>query len=306
VLRGLAGDDNLNGGNGNDTLIGGLGNDTLTGGIGTDTAEYSDATSGVTVNLQTLVGQAVGGGLGTDTLSGIENLTGSTFDDTLTGDIGNNVLRGLAGNDTLNGFDGNDILIGGLGNDALNGGNGSDTADYSDAASGGVTVNLNTLAAQNVGGGLGSDTLSSIENLTGSNFNDVLIGDGNANVLTGGGGADSLTGGLGADTFLFKAITDSQPGVGLFDTIADFQDHAGGGLDTIDLSAIDGNTSTVGTQHLTFGGSSATVVANSVTWTQSGGNTIVQADVDGNTLNGAEMQLVLTGLHTLGITDFQL
>jgi Ca2+-binding RTX toxin-like protein len=40
---------------------------------------------------------------GTDTLTSIENLVGSDFNDTLTGDAGANKLEGGVGNDTLNG-----------------------------------------------------------------------------------------------------------------------------------------------------------------------------------------------------------
>jgi Ca2+-binding RTX toxin-like protein len=50
---------------------------------------------------------------GTDTLTSIENLVGSDFNDTLTGDAGANKLEGGVGNDTLNGGLGNDTLDGG-------------------------------------------------------------------------------------------------------------------------------------------------------------------------------------------------
>ena len=55
-------------------------------------------------------GTSTGGRAQGDTLTEIENLTGSAFSDTLTGDAGNNVLKGLAGNDTLIGGAGNDTL----------------------------------------------------------------------------------------------------------------------------------------------------------------------------------------------------
>jgi Ca2+-binding RTX toxin-like protein len=64
-----------------------------------------------------------------------------------------------------------------------------------------VTVNLSLLASQNtVGAGL--DTLTGIENLLGSSFNDTLTGDSGVNVLTGGNGADLLIGGLGKDSYI--------------------------------------------------------------------------------------------------------
>ncbi len=65
-------------------------------------------------------------GSGTDTLTNIENLTGSNLNDTLTGNAAANILNGGAGNDTLNGGAGNNSLIGAAG---------TDTASYADATS---------------------------------------------------------------------------------------------------------------------------------------------------------------------------
>jgi Ca2+-binding RTX toxin-like protein len=61
-----------------------------------------------------------------------------------------------------------------------------------------VTVDLTLTAAQNTVGG-GTDTLVTIENLIGSNFNDLLTGTATVNKLEGGTGADTLVGGAGAD-----------------------------------------------------------------------------------------------------------
>jgi len=190
--------------NGNDTLIGlddiaddltgKLGNDVLIGGGGdwvVDFAHYDGATSAVTVNL---AAGTSSGGDGNDTLSGIEGVTGSNFNDTLVGDSKDNTLIGNKGNDSLLGGDGNDTLRGGLGNDILTGGDGwgFDSADYSDSKSA-VTVNLVTGTAS---GGSGNDILSGIEAVIGSDFNDTLTG-GNAdgNALFGGNGNDTLLGG---------------------------------------------------------------------------------------------------------------
>ncbi|RWU21640.1 RTX toxin [Pseudomonas alkylphenolica] len=126
VLVGGNADDVLHGGNGNDLLIGGLGNDLLDGGAGIDTASFASAPGAVTVNLN-LAGPQNTGGAGTDTLSSIENLIGSDYNDTLTGDSNANLLIGGKGNDTLNGGGGDDVLIGGPGNNTLTGGAGADT-----------------------------------------------------------------------------------------------------------------------------------------------------------------------------------
>jgi Ca2+-binding RTX toxin-like protein len=160
----------------------------------------------VTVNLATTSAQNTIGA-GVDTLVNFENLTGSAFNDTLTGNAGANVLSGLAGNDTLTGGAGNDILNGGAGNDHMDGGAaGSDTASYVDATAA-VTVNLVSATAQNTGGS-GTDTLLNFENLTGSNFNDMLSGNAGANTLNGLGGNDSLNGAAGIDTLSGGAGND--------------------------------------------------------------------------------------------------
>ncbi|MEG1042482.1 MAG: type I secretion C-terminal target domain-containing protein, partial [Pseudomonas sp.] len=178
-----------------------------------------------------------------DTLNGTGNddvLVAGNTATTLNGGDGNDVLVGGSGHDTLYGGNGNDLLIGGLGNDLLDGGAGVDTASYASASSA-VTVNLTMAGAQNTLGA-GSDTLASIENLIGSDYNDSLTGNSVANLLVGGKGNDTLvggggddvliggpgnntlTGGTGADTFLWQqgntghdVVTDFTPGTDRLD-----------------------------------------------------------------------------------------
>lgn len=193
------------GGDGNDFLQGTFGNDILNGGNGNDTASfvtaYSTTAAGVTVDLNTQGVAQNTIAAGTDTLTGIENLIGSQYNDTLIGDANANIIEG------------------GLGNDALSGGAGDDTASYAGATAG-VTVSLalqgtaqNTVAA-------GTDTLAGFENLQGSAFNDTLSGDAAANVISGGAGDDTLAtggnaggtvdlldGGTGSDTASFAGYT---------------------------------------------------------------------------------------------------
>ncbi|MCK8682181.1 retention module-containing protein [Pseudomonas umsongensis] len=144
TLTGTAGDDTLVAGNGdaiihagdgNDLLYSGPGNDLLDGGTGIDTASYAHATAGVTVNLGETGAQDTFGA-GTDTLTAIENLTGSNFNDALTGDHNSNIITGGLGNDVLNGEGGDDFLIGGLGNNTLTGGSGADTFQWLNGTSG--------------------------------------------------------------------------------------------------------------------------------------------------------------------------
>ena len=237
-----SGDDNVIGNIADNVLEGGPGADTLDGGPGLDTASYTASPDTVVINLAT--GTVTGGHADGDTLTSIENLTGSKHDDTLTGDDNDNVLEGGGGNDRLDGGKGNDtaaytlspeavilnlatgtwrggdangdtlvsienltgsghedtltgdtgdnILEGGPGADTLDGGNGSDTASYKDSSTA-VTVRLHNRSAE--GGDAEGDTLTSIENLTGSALDDVLAGDFRNNVLRGLAGNDTLYGG---------------------------------------------------------------------------------------------------------------
>ncbi|QDB99292.1 tandem-95 repeat protein [Mesorhizobium sp. 8] len=252
LVAGIAGQ-TLHGKDGNDTLIGGIGADTLDGGLGTDTASYQNSALGVTVNLtldgtttaQTSVGDASG-----DKLIGIENVIGSNSTDILTGDNNNNVLLGLNGTDTLAGNDGNDTLVGGADSDTLNGGSGTDTASYESSLAG-VTVDLNLVGTAQISGGDASgDNLTAIENLIGSQFADILTGDGGNNVLAGLGGDDKLIGGAGNDTLIGGPGQDTLTGGGDADTfrldsldikdlITDYSgSDAGGQGDKIDLTAL--------------------------------------------------------------------
>jgi Ca2+-binding RTX toxin-like protein len=207
-LFGGGGDDHLIGDRGNDLLVGGAGGDDLDGGEGIDTADYSDSPEGVSVALgrDGELGHGSHGFAEGDTLAGIENLVGSLHDDFLLGNnqanrieglAGSDVIYGLRGADRLFGNRGDDILVGGAGADHLDGGLGNnDTAAYVDSEVG-VQVNLE-LGRGYSGTALG-DELIGIENLMGSNHDDVMVGDARANVIEGGRGADQLVGGGGND-----------------------------------------------------------------------------------------------------------
>jgi Ca2+-binding RTX toxin-like protein len=188
TIFGFGGNDWIFGQGGDDILQGGDGADILNGGDGVDTANYGDSPMGVIVNLAT--GNGSGGTAEGDTLINIENITGSWFNDFLAGNYKANVLSGGWGNDSLNG---------GAGADILNGGAGFDTASYTDSPAG-ITVSLLWDTAS--GGDADGDELNSIENLSGSGYDDSLFGDNNANVLNGNDGNDTLLG-FGGDDILY-------------------------------------------------------------------------------------------------------
>jgi Ca2+-binding RTX toxin-like protein len=202
-LLGLAGNDSLSGdgsedaifgGSGDDILDGGVGADTLDGGSGRDVASYEASTQGVVVRLW--AGDGRGGAAEGDTLFEIEDVTGSSFGDTLVGDSGTNRLKGGDGDDALWGNIGDDVLSGGAGADVLNGQDGVDWASYEGSAKG-VTVRL--WAGDGTGGDAEGDTLSGIEALVGSAYADTLVGDAAANTFRGGPGDDALWGNAGED-----------------------------------------------------------------------------------------------------------
>lgn len=121
VLRGENNNDVLDGRGGSDALIGdgdgGVGDDQLIGGEGVDVASYATANP-VRVDLSAPGAQDTGDGV--DTLSGVENVNGSTGNDTLIGDDAPNAMVGKGGDD--------EIRVRSGGADAVNCGSGFDLA----------------------------------------------------------------------------------------------------------------------------------------------------------------------------------
>jgi Ca2+-binding RTX toxin-like protein len=251
LLRGgfARADDQLHGGGGNDTFIADWGNDLLDGGTGNDIVDYSEEDAGVTSSL--LLGMGTDGNGDEDTFISIENLTGSRFSDTLTGNNETNVLRGdttaysEAGNDSLFGNGGNDALAGGSGDDhldggadadTLDGGEGNDTVSYATSLPG-IVVSLDGSLTP-TGDAVG-DIYVSIENVTGSFFDDVIIGDNGDNILTGSFGRDILEGRLGANILIggegydTASYAHATAGVTVSLAIVGAQNTIGAGTDTL-------------------------------------------------------------------------
>lgn len=180
MLSGNLGADHLDGGDGNDELDGGLGNDTMIGGAGDDVYRVQD--SGDTVT------EASGGGI--DTIL----LHLSTY--TIPANVENVDARTAMGTISITGNALNNHIIMAGGPVSVNGGAGTDTVSYQSTLA--VTVDLATFE---MGGSAADDSLSQIENLTGSAYADVLRGNGWANVLDGGLGADTLVGRNGNDVY---------------------------------------------------------------------------------------------------------
>lgn len=362
-IQGNDGDNWLWGENGNDTINAFGGNDLVEvgpgtviadGGTGNDTLSLwanNAALAGVTVSLL-LQGGAQATGIGSMTLNGFENLSGSAGNDVLSGDGNDNVLAGDTGNDQLSGgagndtlygdgriiidthntggsgpfitypdvgpldpefVDGNDILEGGDGDDILHGGGGSDTAAYT-TATGAVEFDLISGTAS---GAAGDDTLISIENFTGSAFNDRAFGDSGANVLAGGAGHDFMRGRGGNDTMVGGADDDYLDG-GLGDDLLDggsgwdratYAPSATGGV-VVNLNIVgvaqatgQGNDTLIGIEHVSgtifndiltgdggdnwiWGGSNGSGVTGNDNLSGGGGNDLIEVGTGTHTLSG--------------------
>ena len=320
--------DTLTGAAGDNILEGGPGADRLDGGPGRDTAAYSTSNTRVEINLA--AGSITGGAAAGDTFLSIENLTGSAHNDSLTGDAGDNVLAG------------------GAGADVLSGGPGLDTASYlgSDTP---VTVRLHSLLATGgdaegdvfgatvtvswvqPDGTTATETLPDIENLAGSDYDDVLAGDRRDNVLSGhagndklyggpGGGDDTLSGGSGDDSLFGGLGMDVLAGQAGHDFLSGGMDNdildggngddtlrggpgadvltGGAGLDTADYSGSD-NAVTVRLHSLVAAGGDAggDTFGNtvSVAYRQADGSTGTESLPDIENLAGSAYNDVLAG-----------
>ena len=288
MLTGMGGDDNLRGGAGVDTLIGGPGADILDGGedareddnnmitaraatdlngdgdeadpgeaaiaagpASIDVASYAGAMAGVTVNLAT--GRGTAGDAMGDTLVNIEQVVGSSHDDTF--------IAG-PGPDNIDGAGNPDMMPAG------------DTISYelSDEA---VQVTLaaegtaQTQAAQDDSDSYATgDILLNIENITGSGQGDELTGNAQANKLMGGDGNDKMTGDAGDDTLMGGDGNDmlgavDVDGDGSADNTEEGADKLMGGAGRDTLNGGGGNDTLVGgagDDEMTGGGGNDTFV----------------------------------------------
>jgi RTX calcium-binding nonapeptide repeat (4 copies) len=160
----------------------------MDGGEGDDAGDYAEATAGVTVDLS-VAGTQVTGGAGTDSLTGIEDLTGSGFPDRLVGSAVANTLTGWGGDDTLEGGGGKDLLQGVDGNDRAAGNEGDDRI-------------LGDLGDDILSGGDGADEIrggGGRDDLSGEQGSDRLFGESDGDVAGGGGGDDRVLGNDGPD-----------------------------------------------------------------------------------------------------------
>ncbi|WP_454742913.1 VCBS domain-containing protein [Cupriavidus necator] len=287
TLTGTNSSDNISGTTSSDTILSGNGNDYVSAGDGSD---YVDAGNGDDI---------VEGGDGNDTLlgaNGKDRVFGGRGNDNLSGGNGTDAVYGGSGDDVIGSIDGSSALYtGDNGGDTLYGDGYDSYADYLLGRGHESTQPGN----DRIYGGNGDDLIygdngnnaaqGGADIITGGNGKDTIYGEGGDDNIGGGGGGDTLSGGSGGDVFVYNAVSDSTA-AGM-DIITDFQR----GADRLDLRPVLGNTG------FEWGGSQPT--AHGAWFQQSGGNTYVYVDVDGNPAT-AEMVIRLNGLHELTKSDF--
>ncbi|ALU88885.1 hypothetical protein Hrubri_1680 [Herbaspirillum rubrisubalbicans M1] len=249
LLYGGAGNDILHGGTGNTFFQGGAGADQLLGGVNStgtnvNTASYAGSSAGVTVNLVTGLGS--GGDAQGDQLSNIQNLRGSAFDDTF---VANAVVNRLDG-----------------------GSGGSDTVSYAGSTAA-VTVNLVT--GTGTGGYAQGDTYTHIQNVIGSDFNDIFVASGDANRFDGGLGSNTVSyvnSNAGVNVNLQSGVGSGGAAAG--DTYVRIQNVIGTAYNDTFVGSADANSfdgGSGGSDTVSYAGSTAGVSINFVSGRGTGG-----------------------------------
>ena len=208
-LDGRAGADKMDGGGGNDTYVVDNLGDEITDSAGTDLVlSYVNATLGNTIENLRL--------MGTNALNG----QGNSLNNIVWVNVADNTVDG--GGETTSGVRG-------------------DTISYEFGANSGITLDLSITVGQSTGGS-GTDTISNFENLTGSNFDDLLLGNSAANVLDGLWGIDTISYensiapvniDLSAETAIVAEIVD---------TVRNFENIVGSSLNDTMTGSLGANT----------------------------------------------------------------
>lgn len=243
-------------------------------------------------------GHVIVGRKGHDDLTGtdaIEDLRGRFGHDKIDAGGGDDILRGSHGRDSLSGGTGDDSVYGHLGrdwitgdkgDDDLRGGGGVDTLDYS-AMQQDLVIDLDDQEAYGIE--IGVDDIRGFDIILAGAGDDMIVADNRVTVLFGGDGND---------IFEFDDLEDAHG-----DTIADFRPG-----DQIDLSDIDADTTTDGSQSFTLVAAGGSIVAGSLVVSEEeradGVYTVLSGHVNGDGV--ADFQIGLRGRPGIGAGDLDL
>lgn len=164
VTHGTSSDDVIQGRTGNDVIYARQGDDIVHAGAGHD---------------------IVFGEEGDDTIfgeDGEDSLFGGDGDDTLVGGADTDMVDGGTGNDTI-------VATHDDGDDDIDGGEGSDTLDFSGVA---TSVMVDLTEGNSEGQHTGTDHFRNIENVKGSQSDDVIVMNAQANTIEAGHGDDVI------------------------------------------------------------------------------------------------------------------
>jgi Ca2+-binding RTX toxin-like protein len=257
-LRYYSGSISVTGNSAGNVFIMGTGAQSVSGSTGVDTASYAH-TAAVTVDL---LNGTHGGEAADDNLSGIENLTGSAYDDMLRALGTASIIDGGAGADFMEGRAGNDIYyVDNSGDTVIEAaGGGTDEVRVRGLSSYTLPSFVEKLTnctdhifsgagnslANEINGGTAVDSLygsGGNDTLNGAAGDDLLDGGGEQDVLNGGSGSDAMYGGAGNDIFY---VDES-------DTVTEF---AGEGTDHVHTT-LSSYTLSAHVENLTFTGAGA-------------------------------------------------
>jgi hypothetical protein len=216
---------------------------TIKTGVGNDTIDASSAVKAVTIES----------GAGTDTLTGsatkANTIDAGAKNDSITGGAAADTITGGAGTDTFTFSSANVVEQAGVGTTVgvvMNLGATAltssavftQTAAYLSGAQTSVASNTSTYLFNGESSTNASivDTLSGVENVTGTNLADYIVGSATANTIIGAAGLDYITTGTGKDTVELAAIAVAGSVAGA-DVITDFT--AGAGLEGDVIRALD-------------------------------------------------------------------
>ncbi|XP_035286246.1 uncharacterized protein LOC118234051 [Anguilla anguilla] len=130
---------------------------------------------------------------------GSERIEGHGGNDIINGQSGDDNLLGGKGDDVISGGAGNDMIYGGWGADKIDGGPGVDVVFFSGDVRTSTGVKVDLSSGRGEWADAENDTYTAVEDVSGTNFNDLIIGDEEDNELVGKFGNDTLVPGHGSD-----------------------------------------------------------------------------------------------------------